>query len=110
MLRVLELLSGIFGLIWFGAAIAAVYFLYGALANDAPWSNLLWPIGAGFIAKYLAVALNNSKQRMDYVSQLMERGYTREQASEAWHIALNGGTNLLLNLRQTEKTGKTSCP
>ena len=109
-LLVLELLGGIFELIWFGAAIAAVYFLYGALANDAPWSGLLWPIGVGFIAKYFATAMNRNEQRVAYIEQLMERGYTRTQATAAWHTAINGGSNLLLNLQQAEKIDESDRP
>ncbi len=109
-LLILELLGGIFGLIRFGAAIAAVYFLYGALANDAPWSGLLWSIGAGFIAKYFATAMNRNEQRVAYVEQLMERGYTRTQATTAWHTAINSGSSLLLNLQQAEKIEEVDGP
>ena len=87
---------------WIGAAIAFVYFLYVALASAAPWSNLLWSIGAGLIAQFLAVVLNRNKQRVDYVDQLMERGYTQVEATEAWKIAINSGANLLFNLQQID--------
>ena len=92
---------------WIGAAMASVYFLYETLANAAPWSNLLWSIGAGLVAKYLAVVLNRYKQRVDYVDQLMERGYTQAVATEAWKITVNGGANLLLNLQQTDTIAKS---
>ncbi len=92
---------------WIGAAIASIYFLYGALASAASWSNLLWSIGAGLVAKFLAVVLNRNKQRVDYVDQLMERGYTRAEATEAWKIAINGGANLLFNLQQTDTIAKS---
>jgi len=88
---------------WIGAAIASIYFLYGALVNDAPWAGLLWSIGAGLIAMYFATAMNRNEQRVGYVEHLMERGYTRTQATTAWHTAINGGSNLLLNLQQAEK-------
>ena len=104
------MLGGIFGWIWIGAAIASVYFLYAALANDAPWSGLLWSIGAGFIAKYVAAALNRNTQRLGYVDQLIKRSYTRAEATEAWHTALHGGSNLLLNLQQAEKIEEVEGP
>ena len=101
-LVILELFAELFGWMWIGAAIASIYFLYGALASAASWSNLLWSIGAGLVAKFLAVVLNRNKQRVDYVDQLMRRGYTRAEATEAWKIAINGGANLLFNLQQTD--------
>ena len=87
---------------WIGAAITSIYFLYVALASAASWSNLLWSIGAGLIAKFLAVVLNRNKHRVEYVDQLMERGYSRAEATEAWKITINGGANLLFNLQQTD--------
>ena len=99
---ILGLTARLFGWMWIGAAMASVYFLYGALASAAPWSNLLWSIGAGLIAKYVAVVLNRNKQRVDYVDQLMERRYTQAEATEAWKIMIDGGSNLLFNLQQTD--------
>ena len=101
-LLILELLGGIFDLICAGAAIASVYFLYGAWANDAPWFYLLWSIGIGFIAMQITAAVNGGIQRIDYVNHLIERGYTRGEAVEAWRTASNGGLNLLRNLQQAE--------
>ena len=87
---------------WIGTAIASIYFLYDALASAAPWSNLLGSIGVTLIAKYLSVVLNLYKQKVDYVEQLMKRSYTQAAASEAWKITVDGGANLLLNLKQTD--------
>ena len=101
-LVILELFASLFGWMWIGAAMVSVYFLYGALASAAPWSILLGSIGAGLIAKYLAVVSNRNKQRVDYVDQLMARIYTQAEANEAWKIMINGGSNLLFNLQQTD--------
>ncbi len=101
-LLILDLLNGVFGLLWAGAAIASVFFLYGALANDAPWPYLIWSIIGGFIAMQIAAALNDNKHRLDYVNQLTERGYTPAAAGEAWLTASDGGMNLLRNLQQEE--------
>lgn len=109
-LVILALLGGMFEWIWIGAAIASVYFLYGALANDAPWSNLFWSIGAAFVARYLAAALTRYKRREEYVDQLIRRGYPRTEAREAWRTAINGGLNLLRNLQQEEKIEETNRP
>ncbi len=64
-----------------------------------------WRLPQGFRAedsKNQDVVLNRHKQRVDYVDQLMERSYTRAEATEAWKIAINGGANLLFNLQQTD--------
>jgi len=101
-LGILELFARLFGWMWVGAAIASVYFLYVALASAAPWSNLFWSIGAGLIAYFLAAVLNRNKQRVDYVDQLMKRGYMPADAEFAWYIATNGGANLLHDLQRVE--------
>jgi len=98
----LELLSGLFAWIWIAAAIAAAFFLYGALANEAPLDYLLGSIVAGLVAKYFAATLNNSKKQADYVDQLTGRGYTQAEARSAWEIVNSGGSNLLLNLQQSD--------
>ena len=101
-LRILELLIGIFGLICAGAAIASIYFLYGVFAKVAPWPYVLWSFGAGVIAMLIVAALNGCKHRVDYVDQLIERGYSKGEAAEAWRTADSGGLNLLRNLQQEE--------
>jgi hypothetical protein len=98
----LGLLGGMFDLIWIGASIVLVYFLYGALANDGPWFYLSWPFAVGFIARRIAVAFKDGKQRVDYVDQLIERGYEQNDAEAAWRTAFGGGLNLLRNLQQVE--------
>ncbi len=50
----------------------------------------------------IVAALNGCKHRVDFVDQLMERGYAQAEAAEAWRTASNGGTNLLRNLHQAE--------
>jgi hypothetical protein len=101
-LVILELSGGLFGWIWIGASIVAIYFLYGVMANDAPWSNLLWSIVVGFVAKQIAAALNGNQRRLDYVDQLTERGYMPADAEFAWYTATNGGANLLRDLQRLE--------
>jgi hypothetical protein len=101
-LIILQFLAGVFGLVWIAAAIAAVYFLYGALANDAPWSGLIWSVAVGFVSKQIAAALNGNKQRLEYVDLLTQRGYVQADAEAAWRTASGGGVNLLRNLQQAE--------
>jgi len=101
-LGILELSARLFDLIWIGASIAFVYFLYQALTLDVPWSYLGWLLGAGFISRQIADVLKDKRKRVDYVGQLIERGYEREDAESAWRIATGGGANLLRNLQQDE--------
>ncbi len=98
----LEWLGIIFGLICAVASITSVYFLYEVFADVAPWSYPLWSFGAGVLALLIAAALNRSNRRMAYMGQLMQRGYRRAEAAEAWRDAFNGGMNLLRHLQQTE--------
>ncbi len=98
----LELLGGIFDLIWIGALLVLVYFLYGAFTKGTPWPYLGWSLAVGFIAKQIAAALKDRKLRVDYVGQLTDRGYERDDAEAAWRIATGGGANLLRNLQQAE--------
>jgi len=63
---------------------------------------VLWSFGAFLIAMLIVAALNGSKHRVDYVDQLIERGYSKGEAAEAWRTASSGGLNLLRNLQQAE--------
>ena len=101
-LIVLKLLGGMFDLIWIIAFIVFVYFLYGALAKDTPWPYLGWLLAVVCIAKQIASALKDKKQRVDYVDQLTERGYKQADAEAAWRTASGGGSNLLRNLQRAE--------
>ena len=102
----LALLGGLFELILIGAAIGSVYFLYGILASDVPLHYLLWSIGTAFMVRNLAATFKSSKERVDYVTQLIERGCTRAEATSAWEIAINGGASLLRNLQQADTIGE----
>ncbi len=97
------MLGGLFRWIGIGSAIAFFYFLYGALANEAPILYLLLSIGTALVATYLADTFKTKKEQSDYVDQLIERGYTRTDATMAWEIADVGGSNLLLNLQAAER-------
>ncbi len=73
----------------------------GILELFARLFGWMW-IGAGLIAHFLAAVLNKNKQRVDYVDQLMERGYMPADAAFAWYTATNGGANLLRDLQRLE--------
>jgi hypothetical protein len=57
-------------------------------------------IVVALIAKGLATTLVNSKDENEYVVQLMGYGFSKDEASSAWAIKSNGGSNLLLHLQQ----------
>jgi hypothetical protein len=97
----------LFGGIWIGAAIAFFYFLYGALANEAPISHLFWSIGVGLIARYLAVTFNSKKEQVDYVDQLMGYGYTHSEATTALETAIRSWSSLLIILQQADSVAAT---
>ena len=101
-LIILESIAGIFGWVWIGASIGAIYFLYQASANDGPWIFVLWSIVAGLVAKTIAVVVNSNQRRLAYIDQLSEHGYPKSEADAACRTANNGGFNLLLSLQQAE--------
>ena len=99
---ILRLLGGIFWWLSIVGSIASVYFLYQALAHDAPWLFPLWSVVAAVAAKQASSSIYDTKRQLEYVEQLLERGYLRADAEAAWRIAKNGGMNLLTNLHQVE--------
>jgi len=101
-LIILKVLGGIFWSIAIVASIAAIYSLYMSMAHGAPWTLLFGAVVVGFVARQLAVSVSGAKQRLNYVDQLMERGFQRVDAEAAWHMANNGGMNLLSNMHQVE--------
>ena len=101
-LVILELFARFFGWMWIGAAMASVYFLYEVFAKVTPWFYVVWSFGAGLVAMLIVAVLNGWKHRVDYVDQLIERGYSKGEAMEAWRTADGGGLNLLRNLQQAE--------
>ena len=103
-LALLKVLGGIFGSLWIGASIAAIYFLYGALADNGPWLPVLWSAVAGLVAKTIAAILNENQRKLDYMVQLNQYGYPKSEAELAWRTAADGGFNMLLSLQQ----GKSS--
>jgi hypothetical protein len=92
----------LFGLIFIGAATACVFYLYEALANEASIRYLLSSVVVALVGKSLATAFKNIKDEMDYVDQLAGYGLSKDEATSAWEIMSNGGSNLLLNWQQAD--------
>ena len=84
------------------ASVAAIYFLYEALAHDGPWIYFFWSVAAGLVARQTTTSIYDTKQRLDYVAKLVERGYMQVDAESAWRVARNGGMNMLRNMHQIE--------
>ena len=101
-LVILKSLHALFKWTWIVAAVACVHYLYETLANEAPIRYLLMSIVVALIAKGLATTLVNSKDENEYVVQLMGYGFSKDEASSAWDIKSNGGSNLLLHLQQAD--------
>lgn len=101
-LAILDWLGVAFSGLWVCAAIISVYFLYGILATGMPWTELLWPMTTGLIAHRLSSHIGKTRHRLNYVDKLQERGYVQAEAESAWRTAMDGGTNLLRNLQQSE--------
>jgi hypothetical protein len=101
-LAILDWLGVAFTGLWVCAAIVCVYFLYGILAAEMPWAGLLWPMATGLIAKQLSSYIAETRHRLNYIDELKQRGYVQAGAESAWRTSVDGGTNLLLNLQQSE--------
>ena len=52
--------------------------------------------------KSLATTFKNSKDENEYIDQLTGYGFSKDEATSAWEIKSNGGSNLLLNLQQAD--------
>jgi uncharacterized membrane protein YbhN (UPF0104 family) len=99
---ILRLFGGISWSLAIVGSIASVYFLYQVLAHDAPWVFPIWLVVVAFAANQASSSIYDTKRQLEYVEQLLERGYLRADAEAAWRIAKNGGMNLLTNLHQVE--------
>lgn len=101
-LVLVELLGELCGWICICASIAAVYSLYQAVANDGQWLYVLWSAVVAIGAQVITHISSKNKRRLDYVHQLLARGYPRAEAEMAWRSAANHGINVLLRLQQAE--------
>lgn len=101
-LATLELVAGVFGWIWIIASIGALYFAAVAMFSTGSWWNVLWALVVAAVTKWLARGFHDSKQRVAYEVNLVERGFTPEEAGRAWVQAYTGGPDELARLRSTE--------
>ncbi len=85
-----ELVAGLFGWVWIGASIAAIYFLTMVVVSDGEWAQFLWAIGIAIVAKWLARGFDDNKKRVFIEAELIAKGYSEEEAGEIWLEQYNG--------------------
>ncbi len=81
---ILELIVGIFGWVWIIASVASLYFFVIAIFANGEWSSFLWALGISAVAKWLTKSFQDNQQRVVFETQLIDQGYTREQAGKEW--------------------------
>jgi hypothetical protein len=98
----LELTAGILGWIWIIASLAVVGLAIWAVFFEGSWWNVLWAFITPGVTKWLARGFDDSKKPVWYESELVKRGYTQQQAAQAWLAVYNGGEDLLAEVKSRE--------
>ena len=101
-LLLLDIAGTVFSWTWVIAWLATFYLLYAAIAEGGPRLYVLWAALLAWGARMVADVLRDSRQRLNYIDQLVQHGYTLGEAEAAWHTSNEGGYNALLNLQQAE--------
>ena len=63
---------------------------------------MLWAALFAWGARMVADVLRDSRQRLNYIDQLMRHGYSLREAEAAWQTSSEGGYNALLGVQQAE--------
>ena len=98
----LDIAGSVFGWTWIIAWLVTFYFLYAAIAEGGPRLYVLWAALLAWGARMIADVLRDSRQRLNYIDQLMRHGYSIREAEAAWQTSNDGGYNALLNVQQAE--------
>jgi membrane protein implicated in regulation of membrane protease activity len=69
-LAFLKLIAGLFGWIWIGASIAALYFLAIVMFYGGTWTQFFWALGTSIVAKWLARSFDDNKKRVAFEARL----------------------------------------
>ena len=93
-LMILELISGILGWLWIIAGVAALYFLVSAIGFHGRWSSFVLALIISLVAKWLSKGFLENKQRVAYEAELINKGYTPEQAGREWIQRYTGSTTI----------------
>ena len=93
-LTLLELIAGIFGWIWIGASLAAIYFIAMTIFSNGLWSLFFWAIGISIFSKWLAEGFDNSKERVAYEAKLIDEGYSAKEAGEICFRVYTGASKM----------------
>jgi len=76
-LKILELISGIFGWIWIFAGVVSIYFLVRAFFFDGEWLSFFIAIGVAVIGEWLARSFNEVKSNFWDEEKLKEENEKR---------------------------------
>ncbi len=101
-LLLLDIAGSVFGWTWIVAWLVTLYFLYVAIADGGPRLYVLWAALLAWGARMIADLLRDSRQRLNYIDQLVRHGYSLREAEAAWQMSSEGGYNALLNVQQAE--------
>lgn len=106
--QALQVVEGIFGWVWIGASLVAIYSFGSALAFGGPWRRFFCAVGIGMVAKWLAVGTIDSRKRVAYEAALVNRGLPPDEAAHAWYAAYNGGRDRLAEMQRWDIVAKLS--
>ncbi len=79
-LALLEFIGGLFGWIWMGAGIAALYFFVVAIGFDGQWSKFFWAFGISVVSKSLLRGFMETQYRVQNTAELGEQNQTSEDS------------------------------
>lgn len=89
-LIIFQLLSGLFGWVWIGGGIAALVFAGLALFGDWSWWNVLYAVIVSGVAKWLARGFFDNQKRVAFEADMVSKGMSPKEASQAWLEAYEG--------------------
>ena len=92
---ILELLSGIFGWIYWVSLFLNFYFLATAIFFDGAWWLLLYGMLLSGASYFLNRWFNIQKVRLYYVDELIKRGTPSEAAKGIWRLAYRNQVDTL---------------
>lgn len=86
---IFAIFSGLFGWVWIGSTIAMLVFGAMALFSDWSWWNALYALIASGVAKWLTRGFLDNQKRIVFEEDLISKGFTPEEAGQAWLKAYN---------------------
>jgi hypothetical protein len=105
-LVILELAAGLFGWGWIVASLASIYFFVAAAAFEGKWSSFVVALVLAGFCKWLARGFHDNEVRVGYEEELMNWGFSRDEAFDAWLTAYSGGPDRLADLKKAKPNDK----